>query len=519
MKQKNLSIIAFIAFYLSIASILGLNSFGYLDPDFGWHLKVGENIAKTMAVPSDQIYMWSLEGQNWVDHEWLSNLLTYFLWQQGGYIAISLFFILLPLLGLILLNRHVFTHYLKNGLERSVFCAIELGALMGCLPHFGIRLQEFAFVFFIILLIQIDRFRTDAKIKHIVWLPLLLLVWAYLHGSYLIGVAVTLGWLIYELLLYFWPWMKKILNEHSVSKKQIILLTSIVIIAVGTTFITPYGTKLYAFLSDYASNRYYMSHIQEWRSPFKSPFRYDQIIYTLLVVIFSCGAMFSLKKFPKLWQGVLLIMLLLMSARSVRHFPLWTVASLLFVVPLIIAPAFAKRRIPYPRTCFAVVMLCLLAISYSSYSSTSFTNDPFNSYCNKYPCAAIQFLREHPEYQKLRIFNNYGWGGYIIGVWPEQRLFIDGRLPQYPFNNRTILEEYNDFFNKDLLAKKLEEHKIEMVVFKPRGDDYKPDFIERFIFVRTEQSYKNELIDYLNANSSVWKIVFEDSVAKIWVKQ
>lgn len=519
MKQKNLSIIGFIAFYLAIASILGLNSFGYLDPDFGWHLKVGENIATTLSVPSDQIYMWTLEGQSWVDHEWLSNLLTYFLSQLGGYIAISLFFILLPVLGLILLNRHVFTHYLKTGLEQSVFCIIELGALMGCLPHFGVRLQEFAFVFFIILLIQLDRFRLDAKIKYIVWLPLLLFVWACTHGSYLIGVAVTLGWLLYELILFSWPWLKNKLNEYSVSKKQLILLIGVVVVTIAATLITPYGTKLYAFLSDYASNRYYMSHIQEWRSPLKAPFRYDQIIYTLLVVTFSCGAMFSLKKYPKLWQGVLLVLLLVMSTRSVRHFPLWVVTSLLFAVPLILAPALAKRRVPYPRISYAIMLLGLVAICFSSLSATEFTNKPFTSYCNKYPCAAFQFLRENPEYHKLRIFNHYGWGGYSIGVWPEQRLFIDGRLPQYPFNNRTILEEYNDFFNKDLVATKLEEHKIEMVIFKPGSDNYKPDFIERYILGRTERAYKNQLIEYLNANSASWKVVFEDSVAKIWVKQ
>lgn len=519
MKQKSLSIIAFIVFYLTLGSILGLNSFGYLDPDFGWHLKVGEKIAETVAVPSDQIYMWSLSGQNWVDHEWLSNLLTFVLWQQGGYIAISLFFILLPLLGLILLNRHVFTRYLKTGLEQSVFCIFELGAIIACLPHFGVRLQEFAFVFLIILLTQIDRFRLDKKIKQIIWLPILLFIWACLHGSYLIGVAITLGWLAYELILFFWPWLTKKLAEHSVSKKQIIILSSIVIIAVGATLITPYGTKLYAFLSDYASNRYYMSHIQEWRSPFKTPFRYDQIIYSLLVVVFACGAMLSLKKFPKLWQGVLLLLLLLMSARSVRHFPLWAVVSLLFAVPLIISPALSKRRVPYPRISSSVIILALLALCITSLAHTKITNDPFGYYCNNYPCAAVRFLREHPEYQTLRIFNHYGWGGYIIGVWPEQRLFIDGRLPQYPFNNRTILEEYNDFFNKDRLGEKLAEHKIEMVIFKPGGDNYKPDFIERYILGRTERQYKNELIEYLNGNSASWKVVFEDSVAKIWVKK
>ena len=38
-------------------------------------------------------------------------------------------------------------------------------------------------------------------------------------------------------------------------------------------------------------------------------------------------------------------------------------------------------------------------------------------------------------YKRQKIFNNYGWGGYLIRVWPEKELFIDGRLPQYQYNN------------------------------------------------------------------------------------
>ena len=519
MKQKPLSIIAWISFYIFLATLLASNSFGYLDPDFGWHLRVGESIAQTHTVPHNQIYMWSLAGKTWVDHEWLSNYITYELMNHGGYLAVTAFFILIPLLSLLILNYYVFKQYLRSALEQTVFAIFELGALFACLPHFGIRQQEITFLFLTLLLIIIDSFRREKNIKYILFLPPLLYLWASMHGSYLIGIGITLGWFMYELILFLWPWFKKQIYENSISKKQLVIATGIIIISTALTFLTPYGIKLYSFLSDYATNTYYMSHIQEWRSPFTTPFRYDQIIYSLLVLVFFFGAISSTKKSLKLWQEVLLFLFLVLAMRSVRHFPLWTIGSLMFAVPFFIAPALATRKTLFPRSATVLFILLLLAMSLTCLYATHFTNDPFNQYCSSYPCGAITFLKNHSEYQKLKIFNNYGWGGYIIGVWPQQRLFIDGRLPQYPFNNKTILEEYNTFFNKDLIPEKLKQYGIQMILFKPSPDIYKPDFIERYILGRKEQTYKNDLIDYLNTHSNEWKAVYQDSVSKIWVKQ
>ncbi len=55
-------------FYLFVFSFLACNSFSYLDPDFGWHLRFGQIIWESRSLPHDQIFMWSLGGQQWVDH-------------------------------------------------------------------------------------------------------------------------------------------------------------------------------------------------------------------------------------------------------------------------------------------------------------------------------------------------------------------------------------------------------------------------------------------------------------------
>ncbi len=519
MKQNKLALAAWIAFYIFIASLFTVNCFGYLDPDFGFHLQVGKDIIASGSVPHDQIYMWTLEGKTWVDHEWLSNVLTSGLWSLGGYLAVAAFFILLPLAGIILLNKHVITHYLKSPNEQFVFALIELAAVFACLPHFGVRLQEISFFLFIILFIIIDRFRKTKNVKSILWLIPLLYLWACLHGAFPLAVAVVLGWLCYELLIFIWSWLAKKENEAPLSKKQLLSVMAIGLIAVATTFVTPYGPELYNFLSEYASNSYYMSHIQEWRSPLKPPLRNDQIIFSIIVITFLIATWHSLKRRLPLWKLLICAVLALMSMRSVRHFPLWAIAALIFAAPLFISPLLKNRSFPYPRIISSFCIVFLLLVSIFSFSKAQITNDPFGFFCKNYPCGAVQFIKDHQEYSRLKIFNHYGWGGFIIGAWPEQRLFIDGRLPQYSFAGHSLLEEYNQFFKKDLSEKLLNQYGIQMVIFRSSADMYKPDFFERYILGRKEYQRSNTLIDYLNANPKTWKQVYSDSLSAVWVRQ
>jgi len=42
------------------------NSFSYLDPDFGWHMKTGELIWQTRAVPDLNLNDYTLAGTHWL---------------------------------------------------------------------------------------------------------------------------------------------------------------------------------------------------------------------------------------------------------------------------------------------------------------------------------------------------------------------------------------------------------------------------------------------------------------------
>jgi hypothetical protein len=55
---------------------------------------------------------------------------------------------------------------------------------------------------------------------------------------------------------------------------------------------------------------------------------------------------------------------------------------------------------------------------------------------NRFPVAAVEFVTAHPQAVHGEMFNDYGWGGYLVLAMPAHRVFVDGR---------------NDFYGPDLV--------------------------------------------------------------------
>src|SRR3989339_159808 len=77
MKKKQLLKFIWMFFYLFIFSMLLWNSFGYLDNDLGWHLKVGEEFVTKHEIPYNEHFNYTLEGEKWIDHEWLIDVFSF----------------------------------------------------------------------------------------------------------------------------------------------------------------------------------------------------------------------------------------------------------------------------------------------------------------------------------------------------------------------------------------------------------------------------------------------------------
>ena len=62
-----------------------------IDPDMWWHLRTGEAILSG-GIPRTDLFSFTFPTNEWVAHEWLSQILMWSLFQLGGLGGLSVFF-------------------------------------------------------------------------------------------------------------------------------------------------------------------------------------------------------------------------------------------------------------------------------------------------------------------------------------------------------------------------------------------------------------------------------------------
>jgi hypothetical protein len=507
-------------FYLLIFSILIHNGFSYLDPDFGWHLKVGEEINRTYEVPEKNIYNYTYTD-NWVDHEWLSNYLIFHGYQEMGYPILVIIFAILIILVLIVLNYQVQKHSLKK-ITPYLVAVFQLLAVIAALPHFGVRIQEVALLFVLLVLTIINQYQKKQDWRILLLLPPLLYLWSCLHGSFLIGFFILFSWIfikIFEKITKKTSFLQIFDHSEIISAKKIFYFFIFTTASFIATLITPYGPDLYNFLNGYRNNAY-LSIITEWLPQSALPLHFYQLAYlaiglTAVFLYFS-----SQKQKIKIWKIFLLIVFAVLSFKSRRHFPLFIVVSFGFIIE-IYSNFFQEIKNSYFYLLRYLIIFCLVVVIFIQLFSTRFTNTPVESYCKDYPCAGVNFLKNNPEYLNQNIFNHYGWGGFLIWDLPNKLLFIDGRLPQVSFANWTFIEEYRDFFSTNKpVQEKLTKYNIGLVLIPQKDDYYQPKKWEKFLFTIKNQKLKpiNKLREHLDGSSN-WQVIYEDNVSKIYFYQ
>ena len=108
----------------------------------------------------------------------------------------------------------------------------------------------------------------------------------------------------------------------------------------------------------------------------------------------------------------------------------------------------------------------------------------------KLPYASVIFIKS----QKLqgRMFNLYAWGGYLIWQLPGHKTFIDGRMPSWRENGRSVFEDYIKITSEPKKYEKLfDSYKISWALDKP----------------------DSRLIKFLKTKK--WKTLYEDKVSII----
>jgi hypothetical protein len=392
---------------LLLAAALGLvvGMSDIANTSIGWHLASGRLVLDHHAVPRADPFSFTAEGREWIDHEWLFQVLTEVAHRIGG----EPLLVVLRALFVAALSVLMFLLARRGGLDPPGALILAALCLYGARIRFFLR-PELATLLIVPSVVWVFLNRRSER-HWLLKLAILMALGANLHAGVLVAPPLLAFMLIGE-------WLRSRLAPQEEAPT---LVSGVLGLAVASTapLLNPYGWKLYTVPLKIAQ-LVGLPQIPnpEWISPLPAdvPPLYVALAAGLLVLA-------ARERDPTRW--LLFVISSLLALRYVRNVGLYFA-----LLPIAVAPALARltterrRHRPGAATAAAATVAAVVALSVvvaPRYHLGFSFSESF------YPHRACGFM-EREGLLADPIYNDVRFGGYLINRYsPDRRVFLDDR--------------------------------------------------------------------------------------------
>ena len=454
------------------------------DGDTGWHIRNGEHIIDSREIPRADYFSYTRSGTPWFAWEWLADVLMGAIHRKAGLNGIVVWANLLFATTFTLL----FHWMVKRG--GNIFVCLVFTVLAGFASavHWLARPHLFTMLFVVVWSIVLDRIHNNRSLESGVakrwWLLLpMVLVWANLHGGFVVGLVLLMIYAIANLLTSLTCADE---NEAKRARRLFLYFTKVAGACLVVTLANPYGIQLHVHIFDsYFFSQYLVDRITE----FASPDFHTLVVKFFELIVLSClvVAGVSFRRFSFLEIG-LLVFWTHMALFSVRHVPLYT----LMIVPLVVrhlseylqqVPSLAgiqswvvraTRRFTayfdqthqfeaqfkgllYPP--LSALLLIVICVRNGELLGAQVMQASFDE--KRFPVKAAAFIESSGLAGNL--FTTDYWGGYMIYRFhPRHKVFFDGRSDMY---GHDFLKEYESLTKLEYTWKSvLDKYKVSWIL-------------------------------------------------------
>jgi tetratricopeptide (TPR) repeat protein len=396
--------------FVAVAGALSWSQPWVSGADLWWHLASGREISARGAVPSTDIFSFTFAGREWMNHEWLWDVVYWGVYHRIGPEAVAWFH-----LGVVaLLFALVYAVAFKE--SRSMFAAGAVLWLAAATMYWFIDIRPHVYTLVIVSAFLLTR---DRRWAPFVWPPSMV-IWVNLHGGFLFGLGmIGLHVLVRAI-------------EAGVRERRLVVNRR-EWICVGLCFLAmlanPWGYRILEYPMEYLVGDSPYHNLIEWNRTELSldPLHYGgRFLFTAILA--AAGALLAARRARYLLA--LSIVTCVMACTSRRFIPLFAVTSAPMAA---LAVAWGVDRmvrwrswigsapVGYAATAVAAALAVLLwqDVRLTPRLLERWTESAF------FPDAALRYLRALGT--PRRIFNEYRWGGYVMLHAPGLEVFIDGR--------------------------------------------------------------------------------------------
>jgi hypothetical protein len=471
---------------LTAVCLLGLFSSAIADTDFWWHLKTGEYIVERHSLPIPDPFAYTTpvtpahQGEEQVrefnlTHEWLSQVLMYAVYAIAGFpgIVLTRAVLLASLCGL--------AGFLAARLSASFYAGIAAACATA-----SVAVAFTADRPGVISFLGVAVFVNLLELRRGWWaLPPLALLWSNCHGGFLLGWVVLLAYSAEPLLI----------RPRATRPRDSRKLWLVSACAIAASLINPNGFGVVSTVLAYRRSPM-TANLIEWQAPklWGAPYGFDILLYAALGILVLS------------WRKVRPAHWILFAAFTWAALTAFRNTLLIgFLAPVLIA-AYFPFRVKMPRG-FAWASVILAAAGLGvGYAEGRFPQPGVAAWT--IPWGAADYLFEHRVTGPM--FNTYEQGGYLIWrMWPQERVFIDGRSL-----SETVYRDYNQIlFNAGSIADQvsgpreelLNRYGVQVVVMNTM------DYVSGVLYPLA--------VALANPISTEWQLVYDDPQAVIFLRR
>ncbi len=440
-----------------------------IDPDYYWHLETGRLIVQNRALTAADPFSFMYEGQHWVLHEWLFQLVLYLAYAGLGDVGVRL---LCAVTGAAFFGV-LFTTSWRLSARAGVAITLTLASLPLLYPFIEPRPQIATLLLFALFLraLLFAKYLDDHRLVR--WLPLLMAPWVNLHGGYAVGLAVVWAFAALE------GARLMMRAETAMPVAQLRSLGIVAVLCLLASFLNPDGPAhlLYPFQ---IVNMEATKELVEWHPPTL------ESLYGKLY--FLCAGLFALcliyrRRRPDLTEMGLSGLMIGAGFASLRHVPfalltMIALASWSLRGGLLLANPLAKVAVKWRRPAAGDTpplgrteallnfLACALLVLGAAFYYPSLASKQDVMLQKAMPVGAADFMQAHRI--DGRMFNSLHFGGYLIHRFQGRQLvFIDGRTDLY--GDRLFREHLDIERGRDGWDRLLEKYGIDLILCPPEA--------------------------------------------------
>lgn len=479
-----------VAFVVLAATFCAGTFIKVYDADLFWHLRTGQLIFETGAVPHTDPFSASAAGSEWVAQEWLWELLAYGVWRVGGWLGLSV-------ARMACVAGAIWFAMLVARRRGSSWTSITVAAtILACplLAYAEIRPQATTFLMFSLVFWMLEVARRRPRV--LFGLPAVFLLWANLHGAFLAGLmllaceAVSLA-----------PWHRaRTRRERSDPARaaETRLLKVLGICAAACVLVAlanPAGFGLYTYPLKVVTEPLFRSRVYEWTPPnFTRPFWPFWGVFVLVVCVLVAQWQMPNRGWGR--REVALFVFAVLALRARRQVPFFCLLAI---------PAFSAgldRLLLGRSNALLRYGALVLAAGVSVFSFVAYrgARGPMGVGITpgRFPEEAAARLLETG--MAGTVYNDYNDGGYLVWrLWPRWKIVMDGRVDVY---GPALVERYARTWGG--------------------AADWREDFRKwgvRAVLGRHEikrASPRKNLYTELEASTS-WRRIYRDRTSELWL--